>query len=90
MSFTLEEALKLERLHNYERCENPAHGFGKDIIVNGKTAPCKFMICPVVQFYPQPSYQFHSVEEYLKSTETLYRKKGLWPCPTISQNVQPL
>lgn len=77
MPLTLEEALRIAKDNEgYERCENPEHGFGKQIEVNGVRGKCKFMICPIVQFYPKPSFQFLSEEAFLSSCEDYYKRRG--------------
>jgi hypothetical protein len=74
---TFDEAVQLAKVkEGYAPCTDPAHGFGKVITYNGKTAPCKFMICPVIQFYPKPSFQFHSKKDFVKSTEELAQRRG--------------
>lgn len=74
---TLEQALKIaEEKEGYQRCYREDHGLGTMITYNGKTAPCTFLICPIIQFYPKPSFQFHSEEDFMKSCEIAYKKRG--------------
>jgi hypothetical protein len=74
---TVEEALKIAReKEGYEQCHNPEHGFGKDCTYEGKTAPAMFVICPIVQLYPKPSFLFHSEADFLASSESVFRKRG--------------
>jgi len=74
---TLEKALEIAKeKEGYERCLREDHGIGRTITYNGKTDIARFAICPIVQFYPKPTYLFHSVEDFIKSSEIAYRAKG--------------
>lgn len=66
---TLQKALTIAKAHGYERCTNQAHGLGTMITYNGRTAEAKFAICPIVQFYPKPTYLFHSEEDFVLSVK---------------------
>jgi hypothetical protein len=77
MSLTLEEALRIAKeKEGYERCFNPEHGLGEMCTHNGVTAPANFIICPIFQFYPKPTYLFHSEAEFIASCEILYKERG--------------
>ena len=72
-----DKAVRIARKkEGYELCTCPEHGFGEDCTYDGKTAPAVIVLCPIVQFYPKPSYLFHSVEDFLKSSDTYYRARG--------------
>ena len=74
---TLSQALAISKeKEGYEQCRNPEHGYGKPCTYNGKTAPARFAICPIIQFYPKPTYLFHSWRDFIKSCERYYRTKG--------------
>ena len=73
---TFEEALEILVREGYEPCERPDHGFGSTIVVDGVSGPCTFMICPVVQFYPKPTFLFHSKEQFICSTEEMAKRRG--------------
>lgn len=74
---SLARALRIAKeKEGYERCFNPVHGLGKNITYNGRTAPARFAICPIVQFYPKPTYLFHSIRDFLISSEKVYRERG--------------
>jgi hypothetical protein len=74
---SLQEALKIAKeREGYERCFCEAHGLGTSVTYNGKTAVARFAICPIVQFYPKPTFLFHSVEDFLLSSEKVYRERG--------------
>lgn len=78
-NLTLEAALGVARdKMNYERCTRPDHGFGKDIEVEGVTAPAVFVICPIVQINPLPTYSFHSEADFLEGMSEFFQQKGWW------------
>jgi hypothetical protein len=73
----LKRALRIAKeKEGYEQCFRKDHGLGSPCTYDGKTAPAGFIICPIVQFYPKPTYMFHSVKDFLKSSDIAYRKKG--------------
>ena len=74
---SLKRALEIAKeREGYERCRNPSHGFGKPCTYGGKTAPARFVICPIVQLYPKPTFLFHTWHDFVKPSEKVYRERG--------------
>jgi hypothetical protein len=77
MRLTLKRALQIaQEREGYQRCFRKDHGLGEVITYNGVTAPAKFIICPIIQFMPKPTYRFHSKKDFLISSEKAYKQQG--------------
>jgi len=74
---SLKLALKIaSEKEGYERCFRSDHGLNSLITINGITKPAKFVICPIIQFYPKPTFLFHSIRQFCESSERAYQKRG--------------
>lgn len=63
---TLREAFAvIQHQLGYERCFRKDHGLGKEFTHQGKTAIAKYVVCPIISFYPKPTYLFHTKQEVI-------------------------
>lgn len=89
MKLTLKKALEIAYdKEGYEHCRNRSHGLGSMITVDGITKKARFAICPIIQFYPKPTFLFHSWQQFVKSSEIYFRQRGWWPERELCANSQ--
>lgn len=59
----------------YVLCYNPAHGYRKLVTIDGKENIARFVHCPLIQFYPKPTYLYHTKRSFIFSSIKYFKEK---------------